>query len=489
MNGEQQKARQAGSEPARTWLSWSCAVLLEAKMPGNASGGGMIALSAEQIALSEQIRKGINKFDALSLNNVELDAFHAYWLENVANLHNPNHGGDGEGQTIAIVDSGIDLRIAKKFKIDISGTFDSTGEGIHDHIGHGTAIALSISLVAPKAKLIHVKMFNARSQVPGNSNDEQYLCIKLCFDWLRKTSAKIVNISWNRLSEPEDFPANPSPGFRCFCPLCVTISNFVHETGAFVFVSEGNYHYDEVRQGEPNFRPTGAWTCPTGAMHVIPVMDLTEGRRSYDNNFEYSAAIPFTAQVRLAPKRKGWFGRRNAVHLIGTSFAAPFVAGTAASLLSAMTNLNYGLLEFPRNFEAKREDGWDITVTSYSFPLDLFCAHPASRSTVYNLNDTRDWRGMFFNSKSRVDALFNSQDYWNAGFLARFFACWFNAARKSLASFDLKGSRELAGIKALLEYASLQLRVQCIDAFLQSREGALLGLVASGSNLTLGARV
>jgi subtilisin family serine protease len=61
------------------------------------------------------------------------------WRELVRDFHRANIRG--QGQIIAVVDSGFDAR-HPVLKNSVSGQLDLTGEGIQDLSGHGTLVSL-----------------------------------------------------------------------------------------------------------------------------------------------------------------------------------------------------------------------------------------------------------------------------------------------------------------------------------------------------------
>jgi subtilisin family serine protease len=76
----------------------------------------------------------------------------------------------GKGQTIAIVDSGVDVRDPRLANADVSGMGISMSATAHvliagdyaDENGHGTEIAAAIHSIAPDAKLLCIKIMDAR---------------------------------------------------------------------------------------------------------------------------------------------------------------------------------------------------------------------------------------------------------------------------------------------------------------------------------------
>lgn len=77
---------------------------------------------------------------------------------------------DGEGVTIAIIDSGVDKDDPRLTGVDVDGwniSLSATGHALlgaefHDDNGHGTEIAAAVHRLAPKARLLAVKIMDAR---------------------------------------------------------------------------------------------------------------------------------------------------------------------------------------------------------------------------------------------------------------------------------------------------------------------------------------
>jgi GNAT superfamily N-acetyltransferase len=76
----------------------------------------------------------------------------------------------GEGITVAIIDSGVDVRDPRLMGAPIEGfniRFGATGHAFlgadfHDESGHGTEIAAAVQRMAPRAHILAVKIMDAR---------------------------------------------------------------------------------------------------------------------------------------------------------------------------------------------------------------------------------------------------------------------------------------------------------------------------------------
>ena len=103
---------------------------------------------------------------------------------------------DGEGVTIAIIDSGVDKSDPRLADVDIDGwniTLGATGHALlgaefHDDNGHGTEIAAAIHRLAPKAKLFAVKIMDARLKTSAD-------LMAAGIETASRNGAQVINLS------------------------------------------------------------------------------------------------------------------------------------------------------------------------------------------------------------------------------------------------------------------------------------------------------
>lgn len=102
----------------------------------------------------------------------------------------------GKGQTIAIIDSGLDVSDPRIQGADITGinlTMGATGHVLiggdfKDENGHGTEVAAAVRAMAPDAKLLIIKIMDARLRT---SADLMAAGIEMSF----RNGASIINLS------------------------------------------------------------------------------------------------------------------------------------------------------------------------------------------------------------------------------------------------------------------------------------------------------
>jgi subtilisin family serine protease len=103
---------------------------------------------------------------------------------------------DGDGVTIAIIDSGVNVRDPRLKDVDVDGwniALGATGHALlgadfHDEHGHGTEIAVAIHRLAPKARLLAVKIMDARLKTSAD-------LMAAGIETSAKNGAKVINLS------------------------------------------------------------------------------------------------------------------------------------------------------------------------------------------------------------------------------------------------------------------------------------------------------
>lgn len=113
-------------------------------------------------------------------------------IDDVRTLHEMpvNGSGTGDGQTVVVMDSGIDESHPIFDGMNIEHV-DVVGGGTEDEVGHGTACAGQIARLAPDADLISLRIF-------GDSGRTSMDVILRAYQWLHSNTEKydIVNMSW-----------------------------------------------------------------------------------------------------------------------------------------------------------------------------------------------------------------------------------------------------------------------------------------------------
>lgn len=232
----------------------------------------------------------------------------------------------GRGQTVAVIDSGIDWTP----QLDGTGgrvtAIDLTGSGIQDCVGHGTAVAGIVGAsddqvpgssfnpfagVAPQAKILSVKVADAETTDeadPQLTGDAQTL--ENGINDAVALGATVLNISMVTSNSQQ---------------LAAAILN-AEEHNVVVVAASGN---DAPGGTKGPFYPASY----PGVLSVGAVASDGSLAGFADPNTQESVTAP---GVFVTSTEQGGFNSQ----LEGTSFATPFVAGVAALMRSANPNMS-----------------------------------------------------------------------------------------------------------------------------------------------------
>jgi type VII secretion-associated serine protease mycosin len=222
------------------------------------------------------------------------------WAQKRLDIKNAWRLTRGAGVTVAVVDSGVDYHP----QVQISKIIDETHTGHRDCVGHGTAVSGIIGArfvagvpfhgVAPDAKLVMVKQSN---KTEGDINK-----LISSIDDAVAAKAEVINIS----VRASDHPQLRAAVQRALDKDIVVVAAAGNVTG-------------------PDDEDVPAY--PAAYEGVLAVGGATpDGRRADSSNATTPVGVLGPGADITAP----WPGRGYMRGLVGTSFAAPYVAGTAA---------------------------------------------------------------------------------------------------------------------------------------------------------------
>jgi thermitase len=233
----------------------------------------------------------------------------------------------GEGITIAVIDTGIDLKhpafsgrlVAANQMYDFVSNDavpqEVSGGGVH---GHGTAVAGVITQIAPKAKIMPLRVLTS------NGYGDISNVIK-AIDWARTRNVQVINLSLGTVMSD---------------PLKQAIQAAAQQ-GIFVIIASGNDGKNTVSFPASLARNGNDWT-----KKIVSVASATDlfNKSSFSNIG--------TALKLFAPGVNVWsaFPNNQQAHWSGTSIATPMVSAAVALGLSYQPNiilqkdtaLNYG---------------------------------------------------------------------------------------------------------------------------------------------------
>jgi len=364
-------------------------------------------LSNEEVSFGRFLASDKPRMESIAA--LRLGSYSSYWLEMLRTL--PALGGEGLGETIAVVDSGFLESETASLKIDQSRSMDFTHEGLTDSLGHGTAISKLIHLVAPNATQVHLKIFNREGTIVGSDYGQRVALIKRAFEHLATLDVSMVSLSWNHLTFLGDHDPDPRPKHFCHCPVCKIVTDYVTASDVHVFISEGNWEFN----GRRETRPQGSWSCPASAELAVPVVGYRDGKREYNNNLDTTSSISAPSQIGITMPRFKVLGELSKhvfpriVVMSGSSFAVPLVTATYAAVRSAFKTCRYERFTLPRNSDAGS--------TSYDFPLELFFFPPDDLAEAQR-GAHAEWAVLAHNWRTRSLQLAREGDYLNAGQLS-----------------------------------------------------------------------
>lgn len=246
-------------------------------------------------------------------------------------------GTTGEGVTIAVVDTGIDLE-HPDFEGRITETTDFTGEGADDNNGHGTHVA-SIAAgsgmasdgryrgAAPGATIVAAKVL--RGDGTGRQSD-----VMAGIEWAVQQGAQVINLSLGG-------PPMPCDGTDALSEL----ADAAVEAGAVMCVAAGNSGPAQMTVGSPGCARkviTIGATVSDATTESDEVTGFSSRGPTADGRRKPDLALP---GVGIIAARAGGTSLGNVVNdrytsLQGTSMATPHAAGVAALLLSKNVDLS-----------------------------------------------------------------------------------------------------------------------------------------------------
>ncbi|MFC4015641.1 S8 family serine peptidase [Nonomuraea purpurea] len=218
----------------------------------------------------------------------------------------------GSGVPVAIVDSGVDLQHPQ---IRLAGRADLTGKGYQDCVGHGTAVAGIIGAqymqgvlfygMAPGARLLSYKQTDSAT---GGDPTLLSRAIKAAAD----QGAKVINVS---------IKTGDQPALKAAVEYAIA-------KDAVVVAAAGNVQKED---GTPTPAYPGAYD---GVLAVGAAKQ--DGGLAEFSNVKTPVGVLGPGQGITAT----WTGRAYFKDLEGTSYATPYVAGTAALVRARFPTLD-----------------------------------------------------------------------------------------------------------------------------------------------------
>ena len=269
-------------------------------------------------------------FETHDINVTDADELADF--SDVRSLHIAEENLDGQEQTIAITDSGVDTEHPMFDGVEIKKV-NLTDSSQTDSVGHGTAVAGQVVQFAPNASLVMLRIFGERGRTSLRT-------VLRAYEWVIN-NADTVDI------------LNMSIGSSQTSRRLNSIHNRVERSGVTTVVSAGN-------SGGPSGSPATA-----SQAYSVGACDQNGDMARFSS---YNPDGPMNPEVtavgknnKLAKSRNGSMGEvidRNYIKASGTSFSSPEVAGMIASLRShGIENPRKVLSEFAGQVENTNRDG------------------------------------------------------------------------------------------------------------------------------------
>ncbi|MFQ5593976.1 MAG: S8 family peptidase [Anaerolineae bacterium] len=246
-------------------------------------------------------------------------------------------GFTGQGVTIAVVDTGIDIQ-HPDFEGRIADATDYTGQGADDNNGHGTHVASTAAGsgaasdgkyrgVAPEATIIAAKVL--RGDGSGSQSD-----VMAGIEWAVQKGAQVINLSLGG-------PPTPCDGTDALSELV----DAAVDAGVVMCVAAGNSGPGRSTVGSPG---CARKVVTVGATVSDPSTDYDEIARfssrgpTADGRRKPDLALPGVGIVaaRADGTSLGDVVNDHYTSLQGTSMATPHATGMAALLLSSNPGLS-----------------------------------------------------------------------------------------------------------------------------------------------------
>ena len=260
----------------------------------------------------------------------------------------------GEGITVGILDSGLDIStedLWHEFKEPEVHVYRTFGKGVHvvsgggDDIKHGTYVASIAAAkgnnnfrgvgVAPKARIISMNVFGAKNW-----------CNTIDFEpgltGLIKAGANVINMSFGRHLAPGTDAATVAAEDKFWSDAITRALAAVTGDEPILVAAAGNCRADEYKDGKlvsKGYSTDNVFPAKDRRVIAVGVLDSPKNQFAYLNTDSMAPFSNFASFVHFVAPAPGKafltsLDEASTKELIGTSFAAPQVTGLVALILA-----------------------------------------------------------------------------------------------------------------------------------------------------------
>jgi hypothetical protein len=264
------------------------------------------------------------------------------------------HPYDGNGQKIAVVDSGIraaEASTGSSISIDTVNSYDYVSPGSNpisnDGHGHGTHVAGIIAApkndsgmhgIAPGVSIVNLRILDNSNSTTGSFNDAQWATLSTRS---LAAGAYISNNSWGSSTSITGAGVTQAALMAALPQTIAAYQNYVANGGVVVFATGNDYRAQPSYQAGLPYRISGIQAGWLAVMAVDPNGNETAYTNRCGVAKAWCLAAPGGGDNQSTDGIYSMSNSGGYVRYSGTSMATPMVSGAIAALKNTFPNLTY----------------------------------------------------------------------------------------------------------------------------------------------------